>query len=233
MVARELRDVRCLARAEQRRVHRRGDRRGRLETERKLAGSRGDGTGCREIRVGRRQARDQRAELQVSEQVEDGGAVVAAPLRAVDLELHRKVRDDRCHDAALEDLLPARGERFAQLGRESRQVGENPLEVAVLCDELRRGLVPHAGNPGDVVGGIALERLEVDHLRWLEPIALVDLGLVVDDRVLETHARGEELGVRGHQLERIEVARDDHRLEAGGFGLACERTDDIIGLVPR
>ena len=63
-----------------------------------------------------------------------------------------------------EDLVLVRGERFAEARRVRAEIGVHALEIAALGDELRRGLVADARNPGDVVGRVALERLEVDHL---------------------------------------------------------------------
>ena len=230
-LASQLHDVLRFGRPDERRVDRRRLRRRGIEAERELSRTRHRRCGRHEVRVRGRQARDEAAELEIAEEIEDRGAVVPAPARPVDLEPHREVSDDRRHLAALEDLLPVRLEPFPQLRREARGVRVHALEVAVLRDELRRGLLADAGHARDVVGRIAFERLEVDHLRRPQAVALVDLRLVVHDGVLEAQARGEELDVRRDELERIEIARDDDDLEACCLALTRERADDVIGLV--
>ena len=102
----------------------------------------------------------------------------------------------------------------------------------MLGDELRGGLFSHTGHTWNVVGGVALQRLEVDHLIRSQPVALPDHLLVVDDRVLETLARRHQLDEWRDELERVEVTRDDDRLEPLCLGLPCEGTDDIVGLEP-
>ena len=72
------------------------------------------------------------------------------------------------------------GERLAPLRLlDLVGAGEQRLEVAVLVDELRRGLDADAGHAGHVVGGVADQRLDVDDLlrRHAE---IVDHALAVD-----------------------------------------------------
>ena len=86
------------------------------------------------------------------------------------------------------------------------------LERAVALDQLARGLVADAGNAGDVVGGVALQAVEVgDQLR--RDAVAVDHRLAVVDLRLGDPARGrhhldEAVGV--DQLEGVAVAGDDH-----------------------
>ena len=105
------------------------------------------------------------------------------------------------------------------------------IERAVLADQLGRRLLANPRDTRDVVGRVALERLVVDHLAGhkLEPIG--DLGDVVDDRVLDARAGGHQARLVADDLEHIEIARDDRRLEALRFGLDGQRPDDVVGLV--
>src|SRR5207247_8944938 len=50
--------------------------------------------------------------------------------------------------------------------------------------------------------------------------------------VLEPLARRHQLDERRDELERVEVTRDDDRLEPLCLGLPCEGTDDIVGFEP-
>ena len=109
--------------------------------------------------------------------------------------------------------------------------GDQRVEVAELADQLGRGLLPHPGNAGDVVRGIALQRLVVDHLVRPEAEPLVDPGDVVHDRVLDAGPRGHQAHPRCDELEHVEVDRDDGRLEVlRVVELLRDRADDVVGL---
>jgi hypothetical protein len=60
---------------------------------------------------------------------------------------------------------------------------EERFDGPELLDELGRRLVAHAGNAGDVVGGVAPERLVVDQLDRLEAVALAHLVRPVENGV--------------------------------------------------
>ena len=103
----------------------------------------------------------------------------------------------------------------------------------MLGDELRGGLLSHAGYAGNVVRRIALERFEIDHLIRAQPVALPDHLFVVDDGVLKTLARRHQLDPRRHELKRIEIARHDDRLESLRFGLPRQCADHVVRLESR
>jgi len=52
------------------------------------------------------------------------------------------------------------------------EVVVHTLDAPVIGDELGRRLLAHTRDARDVVGGVALERLVVDHLIRPEPVAL-------------------------------------------------------------
>ena len=211
------------------------DRRGEPELE--LSGA----TAARRERRGRRgeilirgrQPRHEASELEVAEELEDTCAVVGAPARALGLERHRQVGDDRRELAAVEDLIPVGGERLAKARRVTGEVRVDAFQVPVLGDELRRGLVTDPGHARDVVGRVALQGLEVDHLVGSQTVPLLDHLLVVDHGVLKALPRRHELDARRHELERVEVSRDDDGLEAQLLRLPRKRPDDVIRFVPR
>ena len=90
---------------------------------------------------------------------------------------------------------------------------------------------PTPGHAGDVVGGVALERLVVEHLVGAEAVSLHDPRLVVDDGGGDAHARGEQPHVVVHELQPVEVAGHDHRVDALRGRLLRERADHVVGLV--
>ena len=77
---------------------------------------------------------------------------------------------------------------LAQLRRQRVQVGEDPVEVAVVGQELGRGLLPHARHARQVVRGVAPERRQEDVLRRRHPCALEDARLVVERVVADARA---------------------------------------------
>jgi hypothetical protein len=100
-----------------------------------------------------------------------------------------------------------------------------------LLQQLGGGLVADPGNPGDVVGGVALEADEVGDQLRRDPVALDDALTVIDLGVGDA-ARG-----RHHadpvldQLVDVAVAGDHHHgqiLLAGALG---KRRDHVVGLV--
>ena len=180
----------------------------------------------------RRQALDQRAELVLAEQPDDGLAVVVAEPRRLEVELHRQVADDRREVLAHEHRFAVLDELVAQLVRlDLVDPLVQGLERPELADELGRGLLPHPGHARDVVGGVALERLVIDHLAGHEVEALGDPGRVVQDRVLDAGARGHQPGVIGDELEHVEIAGHDRRVETAALGIHGDRPDDVVSLV--
>ena len=134
----------------------------------------------------RRQALDQRAELVLAEEPDDGLAVVVAEARRLEVELDRQVADDRRQVLAHEHRVAVLDELLAQLvGLDLVDPLVERLERPELADELGRGLLADAGHARDVVGRVALERLVVDHLAGDEIEPLGDPGRVVEDRVLD------------------------------------------------
>ena len=106
------------------------------------------------------------------------------------------------------------------------------LERPELADELGRGLLAHPGHARDVVGRVALQRLVVDHLAGHEVEPLGDPRRVVEDRVLDAGAGRHQARVVGDELEHVEVAGHDRRVEAAPLGVDGDRPDDVVGLVP-
>ena len=123
----------------------------------------------------RRQALDERPELVLAEQADDGVAVVVAETGRLEIEVDGQVAHDGRQVVAHPDLVDVLAQLVAELGRGHLvESGEQRVEVAELADELGRGLLADAGHARDVVGRVALERLVVDHLVRPQPEPLVD-----------------------------------------------------------
>ena len=110
-------------------------------------------------------------------------------------------------------------------------MGIEVVEGAELADQPGGRLLPHSGHAGDVVGRVALEGFVVDHLASHQAIAVGNLRGVVDDRVLHARAGGHQTRLVRHQLQHVEIDRDDRRLEVVRLGLNDQRADDVVGLV--
>ena len=108
-----------------------------------------------------------------------------------------------------------------------------------VLDELGRGLLPHAGDARDVVGGVALQRDEVEVLRRRHPVLRLDRGGVHpvdlgDAAPVEQHADRPASPSRSRtswKKSRSAVTITD--VEPCGAGLHGERADRVVGLVAR
>ncbi len=180
----------------------------------------------------RRKPLDERAELVLAEQPDHGVAVVVAEPRGLEIDLDRQVAHDRREVLAHADLVDVLAQLLAQLlGRHLVEPGEQRVQVAELADELGGGLLPHPGHTRDVVGGIALERLVVDHLVGSEAEPLVDPRDVVHDGVLDPGPSRHQPDARRHELEHVEVDGHDGRLEVvAGIELLGDRPDHVVRL---
>ena len=111
------------------------------------------------------------------------------------------------------------GEPVAKLALHVVEAVVDAVERAELLEEADGGLLADAGHSGNVVGGVALERLVVEHLVGPQAVPLLHPCLVVDDRRRNAHAGRQQAHVVVYQLQPVEVAGHDHRVDAGGGGL--------------
>jgi len=113
----------------------------------------------------RRQPVDEGPELVFAEEPHDRDAVVDAELRRIEVQLHRDVADEPLELAALQHALSCLEEEWAEpLGGHLVEPLVESVQGAEGRDQLGGGLLPHAGDAGDVVRGVALEGLVVEHL---------------------------------------------------------------------
>ena len=143
--------------------------------------------------------------------------------RGVELDLvveqHKLPRDPRLLGILDQRLAPLRLFYFAGTKQQC-------LQVAVFDDQLRGGLDADAGHAGDVVGGIAGQRLHLDHLFRRHAKLLDHLGNA-DAAILHGVVHGHPVG---DELHQVLVGRDDGRGRATLAGLAGVGRDQIVGL---
>ena len=138
--------------------------------------------------------------------------------RHVLVERHQLLRQPR--------LLGERGQVLAALGLlDLGCVREQVLKIAVLAKQFRRRLRADARHARHVVGGIADQRLRLDHLLWADAEFFDDLlgtdaavlhGVVHDDAVAD-------------ELHQILVGRDNCRRRAGLAGEPRVGGDQVVG----
>ena len=136
--------------------------------------------------------------------------------------------------AALEHGLAVLLERSAQLlGRDLVECAYSSSSVPQVAISFDAVFSPTPGDARDVVGRVALERLVVEHLVGPQPPPLLDLREVVGDGVRDAAAeRDHQLRVLADELEHVQVAGEDRRVEPEALGLADERGDRVVRLEP-
>ena len=148
--------------------------------ERRLGGERGHGLRPDLHRL-RRQVLQEPRELHLHPEGPEPGPVGLAQPEGLEVEVDRHLAAHRRQLAREERLLAMRGQGLAELAGDEGQVFVEPVDGAELGEELDRGLLPHAGDAGDVVDRVAHERQHVRDLRGVDPPALAYLGRVVAD----------------------------------------------------
>src|SRR5450756_658774 len=131
--------------------------------------------------------------------------------------------------AGMERLVVVALQQLFQLRRELVEIVVEPLEAAVLRDQLRSRLFANAWHPGDVVGGIALQSLEVYQPRRQYPVSLLYLLLAVKDGVAEATPGSQYLDPRRHELQGVRVPGEDHHVQPLLHGLPGKGSQYVVG----
>ena len=118
------------------------------------------------------------------------------------------------------------------LGLDVRELSVEGIDAAVLLDEVHGGLLPDAGDAGDVVGGVPHQGLEVDHVDGVKAV-LVPEGL--RGHVLGgglAHPGGDQLhfGMVRDELQGVLVSRHHHAVPVPGLAFAGDGADEVVGL---
>ena len=131
--------------------------------------------------------------------------------------IERRVAAEHHHVEVLAGSLLAGGEALAELRGLLVDVGEDPVEPAVLVDQLGGRLLADARHAGQVVGRVAAQRRVLRVQRRAHAGLLLDPGLVVERVVADAAPVVEHLDVRvGDELIAVAVAGDDDDVVAAG-----------------
>ena len=175
----------------------------------------------------------QGAELQFAEHFQDAFAVRGVQVKGFVINRHRGIGQDGGQLAAHARLLGVFPHPLPQLALDLVSVLQDPFHTAVLLDELDGGLLPHTGDAGDVVHGIAHQPQDVDDLfRALQAPPGADLlgsqhfvGVALAARFVHQHLVGDQLAevlVRGHHVGGVPVL----------LGMPRQGADHVVRLVP-
>ncbi len=170
-------------------------------------------------------------ELERGEQAADLLDVPLPHHRVLGREVEIDVRDDPCEVLVQGEPLTGRLDVLLQLPLQLLGSAEELLDGAELLDELRRRLVPHARDAGDVVGRIPFERHVLEVLRRRDAVSLLDGRLIHEGDVGDPSTVEQDPEPGTDELEEVAVGRDDRRLDPLLGRPDGERADRVVGLV--
>ena len=173
----------------------------------------------------------QHPELEAVEHLVHLFAVPGLAFELVDGDAQRHVADQLVEPAVAQHAVEVLAEGVADLAADLVDVGDDPRQVAVGGDPLRRRLGADAGDPGEVVGRLAHQRREVAVALRRHEVALLDGGGVHPPHVGDAPHGVDHRHVVGDELEHVAVARDDDDLHALRGRLGREGRDDVVRLV--
>ena len=121
-----------------------------------------------------------------------------------------------------------RRQELALLAAERRRIGQKRVERTVRRNQIARALLPDAGDPLDVVDGVAHQRKHVDDLLGGDAEFRLDPFRVVP-RAFVARVEHADACCVVHKLKEILVAGHDYHGPAFGDRSHRQRADDIIG----
>ena len=151
--------------------------------------------------------------------------------RVGEVKLDGGVRADGCHATRDERVLHVSAQILAHLALDLVGMRDDLVERAVLHDQRRSLLGANAGNAGDVVGGVALEAVEVRHkFRRDAVVEVLHRGGVHDHHVRDALLGGDDLHVLGGELVHVTVAGEEVHVVAGRLAAARQGAEDVVAL---
>ena len=136
-----------------------------------------------------------------------------------------------------EGVVAAGFQLVAQAAAHLPQGPIDAVEVAVVVEQRNRGLGTDAPHAGDVVGAVAGEGLEVDHVLRRHPqlgdhSLAVDLGGAAGAGIgAAAHIENGDIALVIHQLEQIAVAGEDANAPAPLGRPLGQGAEHVVGLV--
>ena len=152
-----------------------------------------------------------------------------AALEVVEFHVERHVPDEFGQVPVDQHLRQRLAKGVTGLAPNVPDVIDQAVERAVLADPLRRGLLAHTRDAGEVVTRVASQRGEVGILGRGQAVLLLHRLRGHSGEVRHALARIEH-GRRGrHELERIPVPGDDRRLHARALRHSRESGNEVVG----
>jgi hypothetical protein len=155
---------------------------------------------------------------------------------AVEIDLDRQIAHDRRQPLAASGLVDPGGQGISGSRRSNLvEVGDDRLDVAVLRNQRFGRLLANTGDAGDVVRGVANQRLVVGDVLGTKAVTSPDRVRVEVAQVSEAlGSRQNDRRVLVDELQQVAIARnDDHFYVTLVTADAGEAADDIVSLVAR
>ena len=149
--------------------------------------------------------------------------------------LRRKV--DRCFAADRRQIIghvgafPALLELCAELVLDRVQMRIDPVQRAIVQQQLRRRLRADARDARDVIGAVAHQGFKIDQMDGVKAVFLTEAGRVIVDRDGLRKLGGHQLDrhMLVDQLQRVPIAGDDHAVPVRPAALLADRADHVVG----
>ena len=158
--------------------------------------------------------------------------VPAPPQRVRQGQRQLQVADQPVELVVAQHVSQARAQAVPRLALDLVDMGDQAVDVAVLDDPLGRRLRSDARDAGQVVAGLADQGGEVPVPLGADPVPLHDRRRIDPGQVGDALARVQHGDPVTDELERVPVAGADEHLVALVPGLAGQRGDHVVGLVP-
>ena len=188
-----------------------------------------------DLRLGRSlhilQSLQQRSKLQRVEE-SPHGVVVPLPHHAglwIEIQLQVAVQPGQV--LVPDEVLSGGLDRRSDAALDLRGPVEELLHAAEILHQLGGGLLPDAGNPGDVVGHVPFQGNVVEVLLRGESEPACNRGDVVGNDVRDPPPVEHDLDAGADQLEEVAIGRDDHGLQPALRRSAGQGGDRVVGLV--
>lgn len=182
----------------------------------------------RSVRIGcLGHAAGERGEFHCLQEADQFRPILWLQHQPVQIDIERHIRLER-HQFARDLRLVGKGQNvFAALVLlDFRGAGQKRVEIAKLFQQLRRRFRTYAGNARNIVGAVAGQRLQVDHLfRRHAPFLdhFRDRNLLVLHAVIHRHAWC-------HELHQILVGGDDRDIAARFLSQTRIGGDKVVSL---